>query len=478
MRPQPYIFDLTVSDSKIDFSSPIKIAIDKAEAELANIEETIKSIDVLKPDCDKLDYIIACCSGALCGICDIFLVGKPGESPVGKITDTWFANRTIDFAKLCGWNDNGNLNSALRFLENKYKVPYDQTGAEGVDRIGDTAKILLGLTPKNHHFKSLAHNPSLLGLFFSILDQFNNTSTFISRGALITVLNTDEGVELRGNNIIAKLFCATINWFGHLMSDVSGSSSSSGRGMGIPSPLWTWINDIIAIKSKLRIPVFEFENSINDLAIKIFEKGFDMRFQTAQVIPVVFNDLIVRMFYAVRRLVKYFKSTPKSERNLSLMWKYCESFSNATVKRMLTVAHGVFCIVDIAEASARGVVTGCGTFNFIEFFLRLNIAGIGRFTISLYGEVKRGIKIIKVEENVKFAKRERVIVNGYIEGLKVLSELYNDYELLTFVSDFEKSDLYVQGFRKSCLLAEKRNVPENKILRSKTDIDNYFNAKR
>ena len=32
------------------------------------------------------------------------------------------------------------------------------------------------------------------------------------------------------------------------MSDVSGSSGSKGRGMGIPSPLWTWTNDIIAIK--------------------------------------------------------------------------------------------------------------------------------------------------------------------------------------------------------------------------------------
>ena len=37
---------------------------------------------------------------------------------------------------------------------------------------------------------------------------------------------------------------------GHLVSDMTGSSGSKGRGMGIPSPLWCWTNDIITIKSE------------------------------------------------------------------------------------------------------------------------------------------------------------------------------------------------------------------------------------
>lgn len=61
----------------------------------------------------------------------IFLVGKPGESPVGDVTDKWFENRTKDFAKLCGWNyiNNASLSSAIRHLEQKFKIPYDQHGA-------------------------------------------------------------------------------------------------------------------------------------------------------------------------------------------------------------------------------------------------------------------------------------------------------------------------------------------------------------
>lgn len=107
---------------------------------------------------------------------DIYLVGKPGESEIGDITDEWFENRTMDFAKLCGWDGNSNysISSAIKYLEKKFKIPYDQTGE------GDSARPVFNLNPRNHHFKSLGHNPSLIGLFFSILDQFTNTSHFIS----------------------------------------------------------------------------------------------------------------------------------------------------------------------------------------------------------------------------------------------------------------------------------------------------------
>lgn len=99
--------------------------------------------------------------------------------------------------------------------------------------------------------KSLGHNPTLLGLFFSILNQFSNTSSFVADGELITLNNSDSNFELEGHNIPTKLFCGFVNWFGHIISDVSGSSTSKGRGMGIPSPIWAWTNDIIAIKRKL-----------------------------------------------------------------------------------------------------------------------------------------------------------------------------------------------------------------------------------
>ena len=183
MTKKDIFLDLSINDGGVGFSTSITDALAQAEAELIILNETVDSIIELKPNCDKLDYILAASSGALCGVIDIFLVDKPGESPLGDITDKWFANRTMYFAKLCH-PDNKNfdsLESALRFLEKEFKVPYDQTG------LGDAGKAIFDLNAKNHHFKSLAHNPSLLGLFFSILDQFANSSHFVTDGQLVSL---------------------------------------------------------------------------------------------------------------------------------------------------------------------------------------------------------------------------------------------------------------------------------------------------
>ena len=449
--------------------------LSRAETEyqklIAQIEESSKSIKKLTPKCDKLDYILSATCGALCGVIDIVLVGKPGESPVGTITDRWFEERTKEFATICGWKDKGKgLSSAIAYLEKKFKVPYDQRGA------GDAASVVFDLTPKNHHFKSLAHNPTLLGLFFSILDQFStpNQSHFVTSGDLIGLQNADDTFELRGNYVPSKLFCAFVNWFGHLISDTSGSSGSKGRGMGIPSPFWAWTNDIIAIKRRLNIPVSEFDKSINELALTIFKEGYDIRFQAAQAIPVFVNELMVRLVYSVRRVIKYWETIGNQEHSFKIMWKNCEPFSNATVKRMLTVAHGTFCLIDASDAIIQGFTTGSGSFNVGNFVLRLNIVGVGRFAISLYGEISRKGKKRPKQENVIFLTREKNIIEDYIEGLKYISDIYDDRDLLTFVDDFINSSMYRSAFVKSAELARKRKVPANEILESKADIDSYF----
>lgn len=140
---------------------------------------------------------------------------------------------------------------------------------------------------------------------------------------------------------------------------------------------------------------------------------------------------------------------------------------------MLTVAHGTFCLVDITDATIRGFVTGGGTFNPLEFFLRLNVAGVGRFTICLYGEAKRAINIHRAEKNAEFAQKQKTLVEDYIEGLNVLKVKYDDQEYLAFIEDLRNNN-YITAFSKTASLATLRGVPQEKVLESKKDIDNYF----
>lgn len=474
------LLDLSIEDSEFKFATTISDALARADLELVDLNETVASIKDLKPECDKWDYILSASSGALCGIMDIFLVGKyevvekNGIRETKRITkastDKWFENRTKDFAKLCGWKEKegSSASSAIQFLEKKFKIPYDQRGA------GDAGSSIYNLTPSNHHFKSLGHNPTLLGLFFSILDQFSNTSHFVSGGELIALQDASKDFQLRGNDTPSKLFCGFVNWFGHLISDVSGASGSKTRGMGIPSPFWSWINDVIAIKRKLGLDASEFDKGLSELALEIYEKGYDARFQAAQAIPVFVNELVVRFIYTVRRALKYFSETEASERSFRLMWESCKPYSNFTVKRMLTVAHGTFCLVDIVNATYGGFKYGAGNFNPVEFVLRLNIIGVGRFSVSLYGEGKRALAYSNAKREAALAIKQKEIVNNYMTGLRILADQYDDAYLLAFIGDFEKSDAYKIAFEKSVALTELRHVSEHKMLKSKSEIDNYF----
>lgn len=80
----------------------------------------------------------------------------------------------------------------------------------------------------------------------------------------------------------------------------------------------------------------------------------------------------------------------------------------------------------------------------------------------------------RAEKQADFARREKAIIDDYIEGLRILANKYDDRMLMTFVDDLQKSDMYISAFNKTVKLAELREVPEERILRSKSDIDKYF----
>ena len=147
------ILEIDQDDQHFSYLASIDDALSQANLQVEMLQETIDSVNHLRPQCDKLDYILSACSGALCGVIDIFLVGKPGESPIGNITDKWFDNRVCDFAKICGWKGSKSgkdaTSSAIGFLERHFGVPYDQRGA------GDAGSMIYDLNPRNHHFKSL-----------------------------------------------------------------------------------------------------------------------------------------------------------------------------------------------------------------------------------------------------------------------------------------------------------------------------------
>lgn len=376
-----------------------------ANALIANSDEN-RALIQSGDKCDKYDYLIAVACGAVGGMIDIFLVGAPGDSVLGRWTDAQVDNAVKGFAKISGWNPKpdkaDSVASAIGFLEKKYKVNYDQRHSADVNN-------LFNMSTKNHHMMSLAHSPDVIGLFFSILNQFTSTATFVANGQLVTI-NT-ETFELQGGNFVAKIFCGIANWFGHVMSDIAGSSGSrgnAGRGAGVVMPFY----ELFSFCTFGKFDVGKDKQDLATIATRAFQEGYDFRLGLATAIPVIITDLSIRLVWALRRHFQYGKP----------MKDCIPTQKHADLRIMLIFGNGTLCVMDGIDA---GVRSGG---NFLAFFMRLNLIAWFRFVTLVLKEVCIRLGIA-------------ASLQAYLEAYKRINEA-----LLAYLEELEKID--IEAFKK------------------------------
>lgn len=282
-----------------------------------------------KHACDSSDYLIAVACGAVSGLVDIFLVGAPSQSVIGKWTDAQVDEAVKKFAEKSGWSPRpgkeGNVASAIGYLERQYKVNYDQRYSADVGGA-------FNMSTKNHHIKSLSHSPDIIGLFFSVLNQFTSTSSFVSGGKLVTIKT--ESFELQGNNLVSKVFCGIVNWFGHIMSDVAGSSGSRGnigRGSGVAIPFF----ELFQFCNFGKFNIGQDKQDLATLAVRAFQEGYDARFGIAMSLPVLLCELLVRFIWMIKQRF-YFKKPLK---------ECIPTQSHTDLRIMLLFGHGTLCLI-------------------------------------------------------------------------------------------------------------------------------------
>ena len=373
--------------------------------------------------CDKYDYLIAAGCGAIAGIVDVFLVGAPKDSKLLCWTDEQVDNVVMVFAKTCGWSpkigNEHNVKSAINFLEKKFPVNYDQRSS--VDVGG-----LFQLSAKNHHMKSLSHAPDMIGLFFSILNQFTFTSSFFSDGSLITV-KTDT-YELQGHDFVSKLFCGIANWFGHIMSDIAGSSGAAGRGSGIVIPFY----ELFQLCEFGSLPVGQHRNTLSVVAIKVFQEGYDARFGLTMAIPVVLCDLSIKLAWAIRQYFCYKKPISQC----------IPTKKHDDLRVMLLIGDGMLCLIDGADA----VIRSGG--NIVHFFLRFNMIAWYRLLFLVFREVC-------IRLGISFPLQKQL--DAYIRINEELSLYLSKLEQI----DFESFRKETEQYHTMISLLEKTNNEED-----------------
>lgn len=428
------LFKASREDSEVEFSA---FMIDDAFAQKIsndelNVERTIEAIleeissnddeiDKFTNHADGLDYMIAVVSGVLTGIIDSVYVGELKWDEAKANAHEEVNRFIIKKAKADGYTGD-RLDGAIKFLEDKYKIPSDNIWRNS----GYT-------TPRAHHLDDLAHHPTLIGLIANIVATMFCTAFFSDKnGHLhleITKVDKKELITLWAAVVLAGVLNWLViiaerkysekqekeipkpirvlihllasapavimilkeahNWIGHLISDMGGSKSSAGRGMGIPGLFLSLLKEISAIPAinKTRLP---------QLLNEWYSKGhFDLRKELAvldiakkQMVPVIINEVLVRGFYFVRHLI--LEAQQHKDNWEDYDWEKTLPFGNRTIDRMLTIAHGSFVAVDVADAAIRTAISGeyadVATF-LSKMALRVNFVGIGRFTIALGAEM-------------------------------------------------------------------------------------------
>lgn len=347
----------------------------------AEIAKTFREEFMLKNEsCDRYDYMIAAFSGLVTGLIDSFFVGSPLDSKIMKWSDQKVDKIVIKFSKMVWNHDKANgsnirtqpdsIASAIGYLERRFKVNYDARYASDLKMNGES----LNMRPTDHHLKSLAHAPDIIGLFFSILDQFTGKASFVSDGKLLRLKPKEDGSSrLVGGTILSKLFAGFSNWLGHLLSDISGSSGTRGhsdgrRGAGIPLPFF----EVFQFANVGNIKHNGADLTIAEFSTKVFEKGYDARFGAAMAVPVVLNELIIRLLWGLKSKFYHQKS-------------FIESlpFGNKpTLRKMLLVGQGSLCLTDGIDAYLRSNNVP------ILFATRLNYVAWSRFMYASIKEVR------------------------------------------------------------------------------------------
>lgn len=328
---------------------------------------------------EKTDFLLAASCGIVAGIIDVIFVGDPGNSMLQAVADKGTDQFVIRAARFFYDFDKrpkqkpkkkpDDLLKSISYLEQAFPVNYDARFAKDLKVDGD---VLKDMAPKNHHLKSLAHSPDIIGLIFSIIDQYNSAgkASFIDRGKLIRAVpdrkSKNEYPYFYGSDHTSKFFCGFVNWFGHLLSDMVGSSSSrqpgkEGRGMGIPVPFFE-------LSQLLDSGDFD-GNAFAQAMCKVYEEGYDFRFGVGAALPVVIEELFLRCVWTLRQRFYYRKAWTES----------LPSSKNSDFRFLLLISTATFNIVDSVDASVRAVNLKNGvTWNWLGFLSRLNYIGLTR----------------------------------------------------------------------------------------------------
>ena len=422
-------------------SSKQIIIPNERSGEYREVTETVFENSVKKAD--RIDYLIALACGSFAGLIDVFYVGEFSLERAREWGSKKVDAFVMKIAHMVGYKGD-DLSDAIRFLEKMFPIAADK----------NTPDFGGG---RQHHLRDFSHHFSIGGLLCSLFTQFSGMVIGTDTEGRLQITPVKDDI-LIGKDFPQKLVFGIIQWFFHMVSDMAGSSFTTGKGTGIPGPIVALIKKLSALpcfrekkigETELHTWVSKLFNGTllakRDKNGKITEAmPFDLRTEIGilhevgrQSIPVLINECLVRGIYFVRRL--YLAIKDAEIHSISDLKKIDSSdllpFNNRIIRRMITVSSGVFIAIDTSDAAVRAVIKNGGINKGFakDFIVRINIVGIGRFAVACVADARL------ITEDIMTAKEQRDRTEKEYE--KVISDfdcLSLDYEQTQILLSIEQ----------------------------------------
>ena len=223
--------------------------------------------------------------------------------------------------------------------------------------------------------------------------------------------------------------------------------------------------------------------TFSETMISVFEEGYDVRFGATMAIPVVMNELMIKVIWMVRQ--KFIRKKT---------WKESvPTNKHADLRIMLIVGDATLCMVDGVDAAAHGIIEG----NVISFVCHLNLVGWTRLIMLVLRElrIRYGAVVLqaidqfvnKVLEEIQAPAEKRRIwefysrLEYYDQHLSELlaefvAQVEKEYYELCFAIDatFDDNSTSQERAESSVRLAQISGVSDDKIVKSRKELDDLF----
>lgn len=224
-------------------------------------------------DWEPADWAVVIGAGLLATILDIVLVRTPravelrnGKEYPGSPLTEWLNENSDDIHR-----------KFFKGLEKDAKVPFDARYGK------DTGGLVSGMSPRNHRYRSVSHDPSLAGLISGVRDLMRGTGTYFEKGKPVTVPTDYDPIGLNA---------ALLKWVRHLLSDVATSA-------GLPAPFLTLLQlgDTESPFTR-KVQGQMVRASWAEIADYMYQKGYDLRhFLTMGITPFAVEATIRLYWY-------------------------------------------------------------------------------------------------------------------------------------------------------------------------------------